>query len=119
MKARKHAELIKKWADDDSLVIEIKVDKDWVPHKKPLFDSDCEYRIKPTKPSIDWSVHNFNYLATSSTGVTFMYEKEPIKDEVMKVWLADGCAAPAKWLTSFKAGTCDWKDSLVKRPEAE
>ena len=119
MAQRKHAELIKQWADDDSLVIEKLYDGAWVESNLPFADDKGEYRIKPTKPSIDWSAHVFNYMATSSTGVTFMYEKEPIKDEVMKVWLADGCAAPAKWLTSFKAGACDWKDSLVKRPEAE
>jgi hypothetical protein len=44
----KHAELIKKWADDDSLVIQFKNSmSNWIIAEHPLWDKDSQYRIKP------------------------------------------------------------------------
>lgn len=45
----KHAELIKKWADDDSLKIEFKSEGQaaWIEASYPSWDKNTEYRIKP------------------------------------------------------------------------
>jgi hypothetical protein len=48
-KARKHAELIHKWADDDSLFIEFKITNtgEWAIANHPAWEDETEYRIKP------------------------------------------------------------------------
>ena len=47
---RKHAELIKKWAEDESLVIQFK-DKDgkWYDDTFPTWEDCYEFRVKPHK----------------------------------------------------------------------
>lgn len=122
MKARKHAELIKQWADDDSLEIEVRIQDsdDWAVICGPSWGGACEYRIKPTKPSIDWShiADEYKWLAVDECGHVYVYDTEPfVFDDYWKI--KDGLAERCTILKSFKAGTCDWKDSLVKRPESE
>lgn len=49
-KPRKHADLIKQWADDDSLEIEVSQDEvHWLTSLTPCWSDDCFYRIKPKK----------------------------------------------------------------------
>lgn len=122
MAQRKHAELIKQIADDDSLEIEYLGDNGWVSCgiTSPLTYPHVAHRIKSTKPSIDWSAHSFKWIATSSNGVSLLYMCKP--EPVAGGWWVNPTGAPtliADFLTSFKAGTCDWKDSLVQRPEVE
>lgn len=126
MAARKHAELIKQLADDDSLEIQV------LNHKNEWSDASIgsiftwpnyEYRIKPTKPSIDWEhvADDYVQMATDANGSTYLHQSGDMvdrgygwanKNDALKYVSADG-------FSSFKAGTCDWKDSLVKRPEGE
>jgi hypothetical protein len=48
MSPHKHSELIKKWADDDSIVIQSKMpDGAWVDSSYPCWNKTTEYRIKP------------------------------------------------------------------------
>ena len=56
----------------------------WQYIKLPNWNSFCEYRIKPTKPSIDWShVHpDFKWLAFDDNGDVYLYTKEPKKGEL-------------------------------------
>lgn len=78
------------------------------------------YRIKPTKPSIDWShVHpRYKYLARDDYGGIYLYEEEPYK--LSRQWESRrGDACRTDNLSSVKAGDCDWQDSLVKRPDNE
>jgi hypothetical protein len=45
---RPHAELIKRWADDGTMEIEVLSDKDkWEPVPTPWWNPDVTYRIKP------------------------------------------------------------------------
>lgn len=123
MAQRKHAELIKQWADDDSLTIQCLGVENWfhVELSALFTNPDEEYRIKPTKPSIDWShvADEYKWLATDKhLGKSFLYADKPeIGDDEM--WLGDSDWSSADSYKSFKRGTCDWKDSLVMRPEGE
>ena len=77
---------------------------------------DDEHR----KPSIDWEhvSSEFNYLAEDADGGVFLYEDKPFT--ATETWTVDnGELAEAHMLASYTKGTCDWKDSLVKRPEGE
>lgn len=120
---RKHAELIRQWADDDSLVIELKTNKgEWIELRDPHFENECEYRIKPTKPSIDWSHlgDDFVQIATDKNGEAYAFTDGKL-DQSNDFWKCHEKMkyASLKGFASFNRGTCDWKDSLVQRPEGE
>lgn len=79
------------------------------------------YSLVKTLPSIDWNlVHEkFKYMATDSDGETFLYEELPVRDDIG--WFVDSVGdveiVEAHYFKSYKPGTVDWKDSLVKREQ--
>jgi hypothetical protein len=80
-----------------------------------------DYRIKEvpkTKPSINWDhVHpEFKWMATDEDGDTYLFSLEPSLRDYTWMVMIGLCANATNW-SSFVPGTCDWKDSLVKRPE--
>ena len=78
----------------------------------------CEYRIKPTKPSIDWSQvsDEYRYLAKDMSGSVFLYKEKP--ETVNYSWsVGHPDFINASIFKSLEVGTCDWRDSLVKRPK--
>ena len=85
-----------------------------------LFPHPVEVIKSVTKPSIDWShvSPEYNYLAQDSGGEVFLYEKEPFLS--LDFWSIQGGKISAVYMfATCIPGTCDWKDSLVKRPEGE
>ena len=82
-----------------------------------LFTYPVEITKAVTKPSIDWSHvgEYFQYLAMDSGGNGYLCGKNPHYDNT--IWLMEAPYIPATAFTSYVPGTCDWKDSLVKRPE--
>ena len=81
------------------------------------------YRLKtapePTKPSVDWShvADDLNWLATHPAGFPTLSSNQP---KIMgRGWLAAGHFVRANVFASYTPGTCDWRDSLVKRPGYE
>ena len=81
-----------------------------------------EYRVKPvTKPSINWDhVHpDYKYLFTDSDGSSYLVASEPTHSRTC--WLIDiedeDYITP-EMFASFIPGDCDWKESLVQRPES-
>ena len=85
-----------------------------------LFPYPIEIVKKVTKPSINWEhVRSvFKYLAQDEDGSAWLYSEKPASDEY-------GWDAPQGEYTtvhsqaSYTPGTCDWKDSLIKRPEVQ
>lgn len=77
------------------------------------------FRIKATKPSIDWNhvSDNFNFLARDEDGLTWLYGNKPKRQK--SLWWTEGDDAfiAAGAFKSLDAGNCDWKDSLVERPK--
>ena len=74
------------------------------------------------KPSIDWDhvAPKFNYLAEDSEGSAFLYEEEPYVSTDTSAWYPQsGEIVEASGFASYTKGTCDWKDSLIKRPEVK
>ena len=82
-----------------------------------LFTYPVEIIKATTKPSIDWSHVNkyFNYLAMDADGNFYIYTDKPLQCD--QQWTTNLPCALAIHFASFVPGTCDWKDSLVKRPE--
>ena len=60
----------------------------------------------------------FNYLAEDANGDAFLYEKEPFVT-VTAFGSRGGEIAEVHMFASYVKGTCDWKDSLIKRPEGD
>ena len=87
----------------------------------PSWSKGLSYRIKPTQPSVNWDHVNpeYKYLAMDTCEIGYLYTKRPSLNEVGGYWLANknDRHLRAETLASFDAGTCDWKDSLVKRPD--
>ena len=81
-----------------------------------LFPYPVEITKAVTKPSIDWShvSENFKYLAMDDEGLHHLYVEKP--ELWGEVWTTYDLYIPAEVFTSFVPGTCDWRDSLVKRP---
>ena len=70
------------------------------------------------KPSINWEhvSSEFNYLAEDADGGVFLYEDKPYT--ATETWMVDnGDLTEAHMLASYTKGTCDWRNSLVKRPK--
>lgn len=119
----KHRAVAHAWVDGAEVEYKTYTDVNWHTTATPDWHENSEYRIKLTKPSINWShVHpQYTYMATDITGRTWLHSKEPTSTPVEWVVLdsSDVCVVKAEDFASFKAGTCDWKDSLVARPQGE
>jgi hypothetical protein len=83
--------------------------------------SQFNYRIAPaaTPDTIDWShvAPEFKWMARDSEGQCWLYHTEP-KSECCS-WYSMDDVTPADSFTSYRRGTCGWKDSLVIRPGCE
>lgn len=84
----------------------------------PSWLEDWEYRIKLTKPSINWEHISPEYvaLATDNNGNSYLYMGIP--EATAHMWESVHPCTVAEVFQSFVKGTCDWKDSLVVRPSA-
>lgn len=81
------------------------------------------YELVKEKPSIDWSHVNpkFKYMATDDDGETYFYTHKPYLWDgswIMEIE-DDSAVRDASTHSSYKAGSCDWKDSLVERSDPE
>ena len=82
-----------------------------------LFPYPIEVVKATVKPSIDWShvSEDFQYLAMDSGGLHHLFVEKP--DPIAVEWTTYALYIYAEHFTSFTPGTCDWRDSLVKRPD--
>ena len=82
-----------------------------------LFPYPIEIVKAVTKPSIDWThvSEDFKYLAMDESGLHHLFTEKPLRGTLQ--WCTNHPFICAEHFTSFTPGTCDWKDSLVKRPE--
>ena len=94
----------------------------WSTTNAPTWSENKLYRVEPaeaTKPSIDWShvAPGYKWLARDEDGRSYLFDDKPTIR--ISVWLAcDGIDyAHPDGFASYAPGTCDWKDSLVERPE--
>jgi hypothetical protein len=77
-----------------------------------------KYRIATIPDSIDWShvSPEWTYMARDESGDAALFQEKPSCRG--NAWDASfGGYALAAHFASYKRGTVDWKDSLVKRPE--
>lgn len=55
---RKHAEVIKAWADGHTIQFRTDLDAPWTDvsssQQHPQWLDDCEYRVKPAAPEVKW-----------------------------------------------------------------
>ena len=115
-------------ASEDAYPVEVKFDNDLSTSytrdgkliadvNVTLFPYPVEIVKATTKPSIDWShvSPEYNYLVQDSDGEGYLCGKKPT--HVKSGWFAESVNISASTFTSYTPGTCDWKDSLVKRPD--
>lgn len=71
-----------------------------------------------TKPSINWEQvrEEYKFLARDENNTAWLYQEEPVI--YREGWgVTRGMPAEAGSYVSYTPGTCNWKDSLVERPE--
>lgn len=77
-----------------------------------------KYRIKPSKPSIDWShvSDEFKYLARDEDASAYLYGDKPNRGNSLWCSVSQDviCASSFK---SLRLGNCDWTESLIERPK--
>ena len=102
--------------DDENVVTYTADGKYTVDGNVTLFTYPVEITKAVTKPSIDWSHvnENFKWLAMDADGKFHIYTDKPLQGE--REWTTNLSCTPAIHFASFVPGTCDWWDSLVKRP---
>ena len=81
-----------------------------------LFPYPVEIVKAITKPSIDWDhvSEAFQYLAMDSGGLHHLFVEKP--EPIAMEWTSHALYILAEHFASFTPGTCNWRDSLVKRP---
>ena len=114
--------LFEAWLDGATIELQ-DIRGDWQVSYSPNWIPEYKYRLALTKPSINWDhVHpDYNWMATDKNGTTYFYKTEPEQGGLMwgdDVGVDVGCTKAGSHI-SFKAGTCDWKDSLVQRPTSK
>ena len=84
-----------------------------------LFPYPVEVVKAATKPSIDWThiKDGYKWLAVDKDGSAYVYEDEPERSESDYWFSLKGSLTEVNGLASYTPGTCDWRDSLVKRPD--
>ena len=75
-----------------------------------------------TKPSIDWSQvkEEYKWLSVDKDGSAYVSTHKPTCNGA-NYWYSPikGVFSQVNYLVSYSPGTCQWEDSLVKRPEGE
>ena len=102
--------------DDENVVMYTRDGKYYSVGNTVLFPYPIEIVKAVTKPSIDWSHVNedFQYLAMDADGKFHIYTDKPLQGN--QRWTTNLPCTLAIHFASFVPGTCDWQDSLVKRP---
>lgn len=109
-------DLFEAWLDGGT--IQFNKVGDWQNTDFPYWLPEMYYRVKPTKPSINWDhvSNNLNYLIRDNN-THVVCQNEPTFDG--RTWKGYSYYIPASAYKSFKPGTCKPEDSLVIRPGYE
>lgn len=95
--------------------------KPLIPDVEPVWNwEDIGYRIAPaTKPSIDWVQVSpeWKWLAKDEKGIGYLFTSKPYRTDAYWTLRDSTASAKATTFASFQRGDCDWRESLVERPE--
>lgn len=105
--------------------VESRLDRSWADWEKVEFPEwnfpNVYYRIAKTPDTINWDhvAPEFKYMARGENGFGYLYNHKPILLENTWEWIEGTKIAKPELFSSYRRGTCDWKDSLVIRPGCE
>ena len=107
--------------DDENVVTYTNDGKYHVEGNVTLFPHPVEIVKAIVKPSIDWNhvSPEYNYLAQDENGDGYLCGKNPHRKNTTwnTAWTMESPYIRATTFTSYEPGGCDWKDSLVERPD--
>ena len=108
--------LVNSNSDDESVVTYTNDGKYHKGGNVTLYPYPVEIVKAITKPSIHWDQVSpeYGYLLQDSDGEGYLCSEKPTRAE--SGWFVSSYI-PANAFSSYKSGSCDWKDSLVKRPD--
>ena len=103
--------------DDESVVSYTNDGKYRIEGNVTLYSYPVEIVKAITKPSIDWGhvSPDYNYLVQDAHGRGYLCAKKPHRENT--AWSMETPYIRAATFTSYEPGACNWKDSLVKRPD--
>ena len=105
--------------DDENVVTYTAEGKYHIEGNITLFTYPIEITKAVIKPSIDWTQikDEYKWLAVDVNNCAYVYENEPNIDGIAYWSTSSATYFCVNGLVSYSRGTCDWKESLVKRPE--
>ena len=105
--------------DDENVVTYTLDGKYHVEGNVTLYPHPVEIVKATIKPSIDWTQikDEYKWLAVDVNNCAYVYENEPNIDGIAYWSTSSATYFCVNGLVSYSRGTCDWKDSLVKRPD--
>ena len=105
--------------DDESVVTYTNDGKYHKEGNVTLFPYPIEIAKAVTKPSINWShvKDEYKWLLVGADGSAYVCEDEPRPCNNGYWYSPKGSPSEVNGLASYIPGTCDWRDSLVKRPD--
>lgn len=92
--------------------------EDWRPVELPCWWHRTPYRIAPEPlipDSINWEhvAPEFKWMARDEDGRAYMFREEPRLER--NEWVSSPAGSLAVSFASYRRGTVDWRDSLVRR----
>lgn len=119
MSREEKLDLFADYIDGAKIEVRVRGSSVFKPTNTPSFHPEHAYRKALTEPSINWDhvAKEYNYMATDKSGATFLYKLKPHKSS--SFFNSESYRPRADIFASFVKGTCDWENSLVKRPEQQ
>ena len=127
--ARRAAEVMMAYADGALIQVYVEGLASWISHtsEEPLeWDwTKTKYRVAPTTPdTIDWShvAPEYKWMVRQNPSFSpraFLCKGEPDLHENVDCYMIKVEHVYADAFASYQRGTCDWRESLVQRPEGE
>ena len=104
--------------DDENVITYTSDGKYHIEGNVTLFPYPVEITKAVTKPSIEWTQikDEYKWLAVDVNNCAYVYENEPNIDGIAYWSTSSATYFCVNGLVSYSRGTCDWKDSLVERP---
>jgi len=112
-------DIVTYWLDTGRIEVLDTYSNRWYTITMPAWQHKGYFRKPLTKPSVNWDhvAKEYNYMATDKSGATYLYKLKPHKSS--SFFNSESYRPRADTFASFVKGTCDWENSLVKRPEQQ
>lgn len=116
-----HWDMMEAYKDGENIEVQAPtLDDYWIYTRTPNWLKGRKYRIAKTQMTVPWDIliSDIQWVFKDNQGKVYGSIEKPLMDNleysadyrmVIPIWLLKG----------FNAGTCNWSDSLIQRPQKE